>query len=191
MRVTSFQPVTVPKALAWYLPSIVHAALSRAPEEASRSQVVGLVQLWSSRRVLPPAADAALHAAIRPGAPPPQLPRLAPALPLQEAAVVPSHERPVPGPEPSPAPPATAPNEQGARLEDAVTAGRLAGLVKVSIQSGAAPYTPLNLAALPRASLPPVEPARLQVRLAEFYSKLEADRQRHADSRGGAWGGHR
>ncbi|GAB9470887.1 hypothetical protein Gpo141_00008117 [Globisporangium polare] len=85
---------------------------------------------------------------------------------------------PVPPPFPSPPPPALRPPVTAQApaavsvdaLLSSMSVGAMAGVCKLARMNGLAPYTPIPQEMLwNTAALPPVEPARLEIRIAEFY----------------------
>lgn len=51
----------------------------------------------------------------------------------------------------------------------------------MALDKGHKPYAPIDLAALPAAMPPAIEPARLEARVNEFYRKMEQSRKRDQD----------
>ena len=65
----------------------------------------------------------------------------------------------------------------------AIPVGIMAGLVRVALNNGHEPWTPLDVAAMPALMPPAVEPGRLEARLSEFYRVLEKNRLKRAASK--------
>lgn len=61
--------------------------------------------------------------------------------------------------------------------------GVMAGILKVALANGHEPWKPLDVVDLPALVPPPVEPARLDARIKDFYRVLDADRAKRVEKR--------
>jgi len=58
--------------------------------------------------------------------------------------------------------------------------GQMAGIVRVALENGHPPWTPLDVLALPSLQPPAIEPVRLEARIKEFYRTLDRESLRRA-----------